>query len=241
MKKTLSLMMALSSLAVVSQPAMAEGMFDAENFSASVGLTSNYLFRGITLSDDDAAISGSLDWSYNGFYVGTWGSSIDAVESETMELDYYAGYVGEVAGLTYSVDFLYYDYPGEDGSPTDDLAYYEFGGSLSYTFDVDYAPTAGILVLHSPDFYGETGSATAYESSLSVTLPADIGLGVHYGVQELDSTHYDPDSYTYYGIDLTKSIGKFDFTVGYSDTDSDGEAFQGSETDEFYISVGASI
>lgn len=247
MKKTLVNMMMLSSLTLASTQSFAEGgPLAAENFSASVALSSNYLFRGISLSDDRPAISGSFDWGYNGFYAGVWGSSLSAVETESLEMDYYAGYVGEVGGLTYSLDFLYYDYPGQadSGDPEDigDLNYIEYGGSLSYTFDVDYAPTIGLSVLHSPDFYAETGSATAYETSFGLSLPMDISLGMHYGVQDLDDKYYDPDSYDYYGIDLTKSVAGFDITVGYSDTDSDGEAFQGSgDTSELYLVIGKSL
>jgi len=236
MKKTLSSVMILSSLSMGSMSSYA-GAMDTENFSASIALTSNYLFRGITLSDDHPAVSGSLDWGYNGFYAGIWGSSLEPVDTESMELDYYAGYAGESGSFSYSLDFLYYDYPGADA----DLDYIEFGGSLAYTLDGDYAPTVGVSVLYSPDFYAETGDAVAIESSLGFSLPADYGLSFHYGVQELDDEYYDPDSYDYYGVDLSKTFGKFDFTIGYSDTNSDGEAFQGSNTSELYFTVGAAM
>ncbi|MCX4187977.1 TorF family putative porin [Methylophaga sp. OBS4] len=245
MKKSICSLIVLSSTSLFSSMSLADGAMDVDNFSANIGLTTNYLFRGITLSDDHGAVSGGFDWGYNGFYLGTWASSIDAVETESFEIDYYGGYTGEINGFAYSLDVIYYDYPGEAGSgdPEDigDLAYWEYGGSLAYNFDTSLAPTLGVSVLHSPDFFAETGDATAIESSLDLSLPYELGLTLHYGTQKLDDDFYDVDSYDYYGIALSKTVGKFDVTVGYSDTDSDGETFQGSETDELYLSISASI
>lgn len=245
MKKTVLGTMLLASLAGISTVTQAD-VFAAENFSASVALSSNYLFRGLSLSDDQPEISGSFDWGYNGFYAGIWGSSLKPVETESMEIDYYAGYVGEVGGFTYSLDFLYYDYPGQasagEASDIGDLDYIEYGGSLAYTFGGDYAPTVGISILHSPDFYAETGSATAYEATFGLSLPMDFGLGMHYGVQDLDAKQQPVSSYDYYGIDLTKSVAGFDLTVGYSDTDSDGKTLQNSgDTSEIYFSIAKSL
>ena len=229
-----------SSLSVTTST-FAESAFDKENFSANIAITSNYLFRGITLSNDDGAVSGGFDWGYNGFYIGTWASSISAVETESFEIDYYAGYAGEMGGFAYSLDAIYYDYPGEQGSPTAELAYYEFGGSLAYTFDASMEPTVGVSVMHSPDFFAESGNATAIEGSFDLSLPMGVGLGFVYGNQDLDNSLNPVDDYSYYGVSLSKSFGIADVTVGYSDTDSDGDTFQGSKTDTFYITVGAAI
>lgn len=242
MKKNLTKIAAISSMLLISNQSFAEGPFADENFSASMALTTNYLFRGISLSDDHPAVSASVDWGYNGFYAGIWGSSLEAVETESMEIDFYAGYVGEIGGFSYSIDALYYFYPGQadDGEPGDigDLNYLEYGGSLAYTFAADSAPTVGISILHSPDFYGDTGTATAYEASFGISLPYGVSLGVHYGMQDLDDAFYDPDSYNYYGVNLSKTVAGFDLTLGYSDTDSDGEAFQGSSTSEIVFTIG---
>jgi uncharacterized protein (TIGR02001 family) len=244
MKKSI-LALAVASTLSMAPAVYAEGAFDVDNFSANIAVTTNYLFRGVSLSGDNGAVSGGFDWGYNGFYVGTWASSIDQVETESFEIDYYAGYVGELGGFSYSIDFIYYDYPGQadSGEPEDigDLDYYEFGGSLAYSFDTDMAPTVGVLVMHSPDFYAETGDATAIEGFLDLSLPGDFGLGFFYGTQELDDKYNDPDSYNYYGVNLSKSIGKFDFTLGYSDTDSDGEEWIGDSNSELVFTIGASI
>ena len=46
--------------------------------SGNVALTSDYRFRGISQSDTSAAIQGGFDAEFSpGFYIGTWGSSVD--------------------------------------------------------------------------------------------------------------------------------------------------------------------
>ena len=241
MKKSVLALLVTSSL-FSAQSALAEGAFDADNFSANIAITSNYIFRGVSLSDDHGAVSGGFDWGYNGFYVGTWASSVSAVETESFEIDYYAGYTGEVGAFAYSLDFIFYDYPGEEGGSTPDLEYIEYGGSLGYAFEGDLEPFLGVLVMHSSDFFAETGSATAIEGFLDLALPSDYAVGLYYGTQQLDEDlNGGIDGYNYYGINVSKTVGKFDLTVGYSDTDSDGEEWAGDSNSELVFTVSAAI
>lgn len=240
MKKTMTSLLVASSLYLAAPLVHAEGALDAENFSANVALTSDYIFRGISLSNNDPAVSGGFDWGYNGLYLGTWASSITTVHDESFEIDYYGGYASEINGIAYSLDYIYYDYPGDSGIPSD-LAYYEFGGSLGYTFAGALAPTFGVSLMHSPDFYAETGKATAIEGSFALSLAEGFGLGIYYGNQDLEKSEYGINGYNYYGASLSKSVGKFDLSVGYADTDSDGETFQTYGTGKLFFTIGAAI
>ncbi|MCB1710405.1 MAG: TorF family putative porin, partial [Halioglobus sp.] len=56
---------------------------EAFEISGNVALTSDYRFRGISQSDESAAIQGGFDVEFSpGFYVGTWGSSVDFDSNE---------------------------------------------------------------------------------------------------------------------------------------------------------------
>ena len=236
MKKIINLMMALSIFAA-SSVAMAEGALDKGNFSANVAFTTDYVYRGISLSDDNAAVSGGFDWGYKGFYLGTWASSISPVQSETAEIDFYGGYGGEIGGVSYTIDTLYYFYPGDSG----DLDFFEFGGSLGYTFDAPLKPTLGFSIMHSTDFFAESGDATYYKPTLGLSLPYEFGLSVTYGYQDLDEDQNGINGYSHWGVDLSRSLSIFDFTVGYSDTDGNGESFEGDGTEKVVFTVGASF
>ncbi len=77
----------LAASAVTSSVAMAESPW-----SANIGVGSNYMWRGITQTDNAAAISGGVDYANpNGFYAGTWTSNVTWV-GDSYELDLYAGY-----------------------------------------------------------------------------------------------------------------------------------------------------
>ncbi|HRO03231.1 MAG TPA: TorF family putative porin, partial [Terricaulis sp.] len=69
----------------------ATGAAHAQTVSASVTLTSDYVFRGMSLSGEDAAVQGSFDYSTDLFYAGVWGSSLGS-GGTSMELDVYAGF-----------------------------------------------------------------------------------------------------------------------------------------------------
>ena len=131
-KKLLSVAVATALTAGFSTvPAQAE-----VEISGNVALTSDYRFRGISQSDEDIAVQGGFDVGFEpGFYIGTWGSSVDFDDSGnlgSLELDYYAGWAGNIGDSDVGIDvgYIYYDYPGDDGDSEGD--YQEFYVGLSW-------------------------------------------------------------------------------------------------------------
>ena len=46
-------------------------------FTANVGFTTDYIFRGISQNVGEPAVQGGIDYSHSsGFYAGVWGSNI---------------------------------------------------------------------------------------------------------------------------------------------------------------------
>ena len=92
------------------------GSLQAATFESNVALSSEYMWRGMTQTDGQAAISGGFDISgESGAYFGVWGSNVEYGDDATMELDYYLGYAGETeGGLSYDIGYLLYDFPGAD-------------------------------------------------------------------------------------------------------------------------------
>ena len=89
-------------------------------FSANVGLFSQYVFRGISQTDEKPAIQGGFDVSHkSGFYVGTWASNISWISdgnpdaTASMEWDFYGGYKFNITDdFTGDLGVLQYYYPG---------------------------------------------------------------------------------------------------------------------------------
>jgi len=201
---------ALSAALVV--PAAAD---DWGGFSATITGTSDYRFRGISQTNNDPAVQGSIDWaSDSGFYLGAWGSNIDFAED--IEVDLYGGYAFETeGGLGVDVSAVYYAYPGDDTDP--EIDYWEFFLKLSHTFNT--VTWSGQLAF-SPNFFGETGTGIYAGTGLSVPindwLSADANIGWQ-SVEDIDDVAGSGFPYVDWNVGLTATWENFSFDVRYID------------------------
>jgi uncharacterized protein (TIGR02001 family) len=85
------------------------------SFSYGVALTSNYISRGTTQSDDHAAVQGYVEASIGILYGGVWASSVDFNTPDKAELDFYAGIRPEIGDLSLDLGYVryYYDDSGD--------------------------------------------------------------------------------------------------------------------------------
>ena len=215
----------------------APGQADDFEISANVTLTTDYRFRGISQSDESIAIQGGFDAEFGaGFYIGTWGSTVDFDtnfnDSEdfdgldgSLELDYYAGWASDLgdSGLGIDVGILYYDYPGDDGLEGD---YWEVYGSMSWN---DLA----VGVHYSDDYYAETGEFWYLYADYGFTLFADIGLGLHVGYNMLDEApgflSSKEDTYFDYSVSLSKEWAGVEWALAWVGTDLDDDDVFGTD------------
>jgi len=123
---------------VVAAPAMADDAAAAPSspwtVTGGATLTSDYRFRGVSQTNKRFAIQGTIGVSHSsGFYVGTWGSSIDdyVANGGDQEIDLYAGYKKTISGTTIDGGVLYYYYPGSGGVTSD---FFEPYLNASHTF-----------------------------------------------------------------------------------------------------------
>ncbi len=188
MKKTL---IATSIASAVSLSALTLPSVAAAEVSANVGVVSNYFFRGVTQTDDGAAVQGGLDYGHeSGFYAGTWGSTVDFGDGTSYELDLYAGYGGSVGDLGYDVGYIYYAYP--DG---DDLDFGEIYGSLSYSY-----LTAGMAYTVN----SQASSGSAFDTG---DMYYYAGVDVPFGESGYSASLY----YGYYAFDADSSTNELDY------------------------------
>jgi uncharacterized protein (TIGR02001 family) len=153
--------------------------------SGNVALTTDYRFRGVSLSGGDIAIQGGVDVSHeSGFYVGTWASSIQGgTPYGEVELDVYGGWAGDVAeGVTVNVGLLGYLYPTTDDplnlDPNTD--YWEPYASVATTIG-PVSATAGVKYAWEQDSLGGNDNLYLYTDwslgvpSTPVTASAHLG------------------------------------------------------------------
>ena len=208
-------------------------------FSGTVGFTTNYLFRGISQTDNEVAIQGSLDYSVDvaenlGLYAGVWGSNIDFGDEAdfggaslgTIEIDLYGGAsyaISDIASIGGSI--AYYSYPGASSSL--DFDNIEFGLDGSYDFD---AVSTTLNFAYSPDFFGGSGDSFYVAGGFDVPLPQNFSISGGLGFQAIgeNDTFGTPD-YLEWNFGLNYEIAGFDLQAQYADTDlSESECFGGS-------------
>jgi uncharacterized protein (TIGR02001 family) len=174
--------------------------------SANVALTTDYVWRGVSQTDNGPAIQGGFDYAHeSGVYVGVWGSNVDfgpAVDSN-VEVDLYGGYATEFdGGVSLDVGFIHYDYPSESDNDFEEL-YLGLG----------YGPVSARV---SHDFDNEN---TYWELGAGFDLPAEVGLSLHVGYYDFD----DGSEYSDWKVAVSKSLAGADFELAYTDTDIDDD------------------
>jgi uncharacterized protein (TIGR02001 family) len=206
------------------------GPFALSNFSGTAAITSNYIFRGISQTDDNPALQANFEYKHPvGFYTGVWGSNVDDSVSEgNVELDLYAGFKKEImANLTLDLSVIYYWYPGDSQSPERD--YVEGHVGANYVFaELPLQPNLGLGFNYSPDFFGEDGNGYYVNGTLRLTLPYQFFLGFELGYQYVggDKTTGngaglnggDGYDYMFWRIGLSKELLGFNLDLSYYDT-----------------------
>lgn len=217
----------------LSAPQAAEPLIDEKSFpgefSANVGLYSEYYFRGVSQTDDAPALQGGIDWSATvdegtgiGVYLGVWGSNVDfnegaGVDGATVEIDYYGGLTGNIgsSGLSWDIGFIHYTYPGAAGSLNYDFT--EAQGALSFDFGV---AAATVSVNYSPENFGESGAAFYPKLGIDVPVGKYLTLSGHVAKQYIDdNTTFGLPDYVDYSVGATVNIAGFDLNLTWSDTD----------------------
>lgn len=112
--KKLNLTSAVAAATIVMGASFAPQVVQAD-VSATVGVSSMYLWRGQNLTPDGGQVHGSLDYTNkNGLYAGAWTSS----EEGGHETDLYIGFGGTAGEFSYDVSYWNYLYP-ENGTNVD--------------------------------------------------------------------------------------------------------------------------
>ncbi len=203
MNRLLPLSLALAT-AVAAPIVKADG--EAPAISANVALASDYIWRGMTQTTGEPAISGGFDYAHeSGLYAGVWGSNVDFGSNDNMELDYYAGLSGEASMVGYDLGYISYTYPGGSG----DFEEWYLGLST----------TAGPVELGATYSFGVDGAADNLELSLGTDLAGTTA--------SLTAGDYDGTG-KYYAVGLSREMGGVELSVTATDFDADA----GSASDE---------
>lgn len=205
----LALCAAAASLAM-SNAAFAQDA-SAVDVSFNVGVTSDYVFRGFSQTQEDPALFGGVDVVSGIFYAGAWASSVDFGDETDAEYDLYAGVTPTLGPVTANLGVIYYGYlNAPDGT---DYDYVEIKAAGS----VPVGPaTVGLATYYSPEFFGETGEAWYTEVNGSWSPVEKISLSGAYGHQDVELV----DDYNTWNLGATFAVTEvFSIDARYHDTD----------------------
>lgn len=211
---------------------------DRVSFTAGLTVVSDYLFRGISQTDEGPAAQFTgeaafkINDSFTG-YVGVFASNVEfvpepAVSKANYELDILTGLRGTIDSFGWDVKAIAYEYPSADSTLNYDFV--EVGASVNYDFGLAI-PTIGLL--HSPNYFGNSGKATYYFADLKIPLPFvpfDTRILAHVGKQNIKkNATFDTPDYKDWNIGVFATFFGFDVGIQYADTDlKESECFPAS-------------
>lgn len=199
MKKSLTLKSLLVSMAITTSAAVTLMPVTAQaEFSANIAAASNYMWRGVTQTNNNAAVQGGIDFSSkSGVYVGTWGSTLGG--SAGYEQDVYFGYAGTAASIDFDLGYIYYAYPVQDK-----VDFSEVYGSVSksgFTAGLNYSVSEAADNADTGDIY--------MFGSYSMDLSDKTSFAITAGNQSF--AEKGSDSYSH----IQASFSAGDFTFAY--------------------------
>jgi uncharacterized protein (TIGR02001 family) len=212
----------------------------AGEWSANASMTNNYIWRGLTQSENEAAVQGGIDYaSDSGFYVGTWASNVNYGPSDvySYEHDIYAGYAFEVEGISFDVGYLYYNYDKE--------ANFDFGEIYASIGMGGFSVTGYVLANTEAD----EGPGQDFGFGSTYYISADYGFALSNGVEVgLHAGYHDGDFAEAFNgtdggyADYNISVSKDGFSFMITSTSVDGPAADGGyDNDEVKFVVGYSV
>ena len=225
-------MIALALLALLPLTAQAQEE-DESGFNWNAAITSEYLFRGISQTDDRPALQAGAGYGWsNGLYVGVWTSNVDFNDGTDAEIDTFVGWNGDLGkNVNLDVQLIRYNYVGEPSGVT--YAYNELVGKLG--FAEHYTATLG----YTNDFLASNTNSTymAFGGDWEIGKGYNLTAGV--GYTTIDADLGGVDGYMDYSVGVNRDFGPVNIALGYYGTNADARNFFGTDNaeDKFVLNL----
>ncbi|KAF7769688.1 hypothetical protein PCIT_a2570 [Pseudoalteromonas citrea] len=205
-----------TALALASTNAMAD-------WSTTVTGVSDYTFNGVSQTQNDPALQGSLDYAFDdGLYAGSWASTVDFADDTNLEWDFY---VGKFVTLNdrWSVDYglAYYSYHGDSNSS--DGNYFEAYTKVGFANELGHTE---FNVWYSWDYFGTGAKQVIGMVAHSVEISEGHTLRASFDVSNsLDGDKFMWDvgdkSYYHYRLAYQTTIEGFNVEIAAENTSLD--------------------
>jgi uncharacterized protein (TIGR02001 family) len=140
----------------------------AFGYTMAAGVASDYIYRGVTLSDHQPAVGAAFEARFGNFYGGSTITSVKLPTDPAAELSFSSGVRPSLSGIDFDFGFTYFLYPGEVSTTGTD--YWEFVARADKKLTEQVRIAAGFG--YSPNV-SNTGAWSKYAAAgIGVDLPA---------------------------------------------------------------------
>ena len=199
-------------LAATAASAMLVAGAASAEVSYNVALTSDYVFRGVSQSDENVALQAGIDWNKDIFYAGAWASNVDFGGDVDYEVDLYAGVKPTAGKFSFDFGVVHYAYPQDNngnvteakaavsypvGAGTIGAAYYT---DLDDSFDTYYVELNGAYPIN--DKWAVSGALGKQEYNWGFSYDT-WNVGASYNITDVFSVdlRYHDTSENFNGYD----------------------------------------
>jgi uncharacterized protein (TIGR02001 family) len=190
----------------------------ASKFDVSVtaAITSDYNYRGYTLSDHKPSVSTNFEATYNVFFANVDAASVQIPMLSQLQITDYAGIRPVFGPITVETGVEYYSYPGS----VIDTSYFEYYVAPKYALSSKF--TIGVNVDYAPD-YSRTGAWENFDTiDAKYTFDSGLAISGELGRQSfgttkataMDAAHKLPD-YTYWNVGFSYTYKALKFDLRY--------------------------
>ncbi|MGH1352654.1 MAG: TorF family putative porin [Methyloligellaceae bacterium] len=179
------------------------------NLYGNLALTTDYVSRGYSQTQEDPAFQVGMDVVCGVFYAGFWGTNIDYNTSADFEVDLYFGMEREYRGTTYGLAFIYYAHDGNTGIDSYEIrseftreigngiklgliSYWNFDDSI-YTYEAIAKHKLQKIGPFTPELSGMLGTVTGDGQANDYVFwhaGVELGFADHF---KLDLRYHDTD------------------------------------------------
>lgn len=205
----------------------------AADLSGAATLTTEYIYRGLQMSEGNPAIQLGIDFEQDsGLFVGAWATTVklySPVGQRNAEVDYYAGFQYSLARpWTATLTLLRYTYPGQTGARS-----YDYNEILvSATWQERFSIELG----YTNDVYGFDRTARHWEARAEWPIAAAWVIGAALGSNDLSDAGVT--NYLHWDIGASARFSRLTVDLRWYDNEpTDGFLAQQSAESQLVLSL----
>lgn len=179
--------------------------------SATIGVASDYVFRGVSQTDEGPFVFGLVKLSAGDFYAAAGAETVDFGNSIDAEYDFYLGWSPKVGEAALDFSVVRYGYVNQPAGVDIDTVELKAGASLPVG-----GGSVGATIAWTDDFFGSSDSGTYVEVNGSSAPLNGWTIGGALGQQQIAVG----GDYSTWNLGASHALGPVTLDLRYHDTDA---------------------